>query len=198
MPTRWRIVAAISMAAVIGFILPGYSEIASPGDDARVAAARAASRDLGETLKGQLMTAIKSGGPVSAIPVCNAIAPAIGNETSAKHNLTIRRTALRVRNPSNAPDALEMRVLEDFVKKLEAGADPATLEHSETVVIDGVATHRYMKAIPMAAEPCSACHGVELKPEVQAEISKLYPNDKATGFKPGDLRGAFSVTQKVK
>ncbi|MEQ1651733.1 MAG: DUF3365 domain-containing protein [Hyphomicrobium sp.] len=198
MPTRWRIVAAITMAAVIGFILPGYSETAPPGDEARIVAARAASKDLGETLKGQLMAAIKSGGPVSAIPVCNAIAPAIGNETSAKHNLTIRRTSLRVRNPSNAPDAFELRVLEDFVKKVEAGADPATLEHSETVDDNGVATFRYMKAIPMAAEPCSACHGAELRPEVKAEIDKLYPADKATGFKAGDLRGAFSVTQKVK
>ncbi|NOT71620.1 MAG: DUF3365 domain-containing protein [Hyphomicrobium sp.] len=191
-------VAGSVLAALVAGIQPGFSETPAPDTSARIAAARAASKDLGETLKGQLVAAIKSGGPASAIPVCKTIAPAIGNETSTKHNLSIRRTSLKVRNPANAPDAFELRVLEDFVKKLEAGADPMTLEHSEVVSTNGVSEFRYMKAIPTAAEPCLACHGSDLKPEVKAGISKLYPDDKATGFKAGDLRGAFSVTQKIK
>ena len=55
-----------------------------------------------------------------------------------------------------------------------------------------------MKAIPTAAEPCLTCHGSSLQPELKAEILRLYPNDQATGFKPGELRGAFTVTQKLK
>jgi hypothetical protein len=36
-----------------------------------------------------------------------------------------------------------------------------------------------------------------LQPELKAEILRLYPNDQATGFRAGDLRGAFTVTQTL-
>jgi|CXWK01.1.fsa_nt_gi hypothetical protein len=173
-------------------------QTASPPQAEQLAAARTAAKDLGETLKGVLVQSIKSGGPVAAIAACNTIAPAIGLELSKKYQAEVGRTALRVRNAANAPDDYERRVLEEFAAKLSAGADPATLEHSETTDVNGVKTLRYMKAIPMAAEPCAACHGADLKPEVKAEIGKLYPQDQATGFKPGDLRGAFTISMPVK
>ncbi len=44
-------------------------------------------------------------------------------------------------------------------------------------------------------EPGLTCHGSSLQPELKAEILCLYPNDQATGFKPGELRGAFTVTE---
>jgi hypothetical protein len=34
-----------------------------------------------------------------------------------------------------------------------------------------------------------ACHGENIKPEVQALITKSYPKDLASGFKEGDFRG---------
>lgn len=165
---------------------------ASP-DAEKVAAARAAVKDLGEGLKAKLVAQIKAGGVASAIPVCQTIAPAIAAEASAKHHLTVGRTALKVRNPNNAPDAFEKRILEDFAAKMAAGANPATLDHGETVTENGKTVFRYMKAIPTAAMPCLACHGSDLKDDVKAELSKLYPEDQATGFKEGDLRGAFTV-----
>jgi Protein of unknown function (DUF3365) len=134
-----------------------------------------------------------NGGVASAIPVCQTIAPALAAEASVKHKMSVRRTALKVRNQSNKADAFEMRVLREFVEKLAGGADPATLDHGETVTENGKSLFRYMKAIPAAAEPCLACHGSNLKDDVKAEIAKLYPEDQATGFKAGDLRGAFSV-----
>ena len=54
-------------------------------------------------------------------------------------------------------------------------------------------TFRYMKAIPMGAVPCLTCHGAP-EPALNAEILRLYPQDRATGFAPGDLRGAFTVS----
>lgn len=191
----------ISLAVLTVLAVPALragAEDAQGTATAPVAAARAASKDLGETLKGQLMAAMKSGGPVAALSVCNSAAPQIASGISKTLGLDVGRTALRVRNPSNAPDAFERRVLEEFVTQLASGADPETLEHSETVTENGVATFRYMKAIPMAAEPCAACHGTDLKPEVKAEIDKLYPADQATGFKPGELRGAFTVSIPAK
>lgn len=189
----------MSLAASLAMLpFAAMAEEAASADAARLSAARAAVKDLGETLKGQLMAAIKSGGPASALPVCKTIAPAAADESSKAHTLSIRRTALKIRNSNNAPDEFERRVLEDFAAKIAAGTDPATLEHAETVTVNGTPTWRYMKAIPMAAEPCTACHGTSIKPELKAEIDNLYPHDQATGFKPGELRGAFSVSMPVK
>jgi hypothetical protein len=164
----------------------------------RLEAARAASKELGDALKQQLTAAIAAGGPASAIDVCRTVASQMAEDISHKRGLSIRRTALRVRNPSNAPDPFERKVLEDFVAKIGSGADPATLEYSEVVVENGREIFRYMKAIPTAAAPCLACHGTDIKPDVKSAIQESYPNDQATGFKAGDLRGAFSVIQQTR
>jgi hypothetical protein len=53
---------------------------------------------------------------------------------------------------------------------------------------------RFMKAI--TTQPlCLTCHGEAISPEVAAKLSELYPDDRATGFREGDLRGAFVVTR---
>ncbi len=63
------------------------------------------------------------------------------------------------------------------------------------MVVKGAAgAFRCTKAIPTAAEPCLMCHGSGLDPALKAEIERLYPDDQATGFKAGELRGAFTVT----
>ncbi|MFA5898281.1 MAG: DUF3365 domain-containing protein [Hyphomicrobium sp.] len=173
------------------------SEEATDANAASLATARAAIKGLGENLKTQLVAAIKSGGPVSAVGVCRVIAPAIAADQSKAHGVSVRRTALKVRNQSNAPDDFERRVLEDFVRQIKDGADPAKLEHSEVVSQSGGRVFRYMKAIPTAAAPCLTCHGSNLEPSLKTEINRLYPDDQATGFSAGDLRGAFSVTQKL-
>jgi len=45
--------------------------------------------------------------------------------------------------------------------------------------------------------PCLKCHGEQLDPAVQARIKELYPDDKATGYKTGDLRGAVTIRQPL-
>lgn len=180
------------------FVAAAFLTGASPAraeepDPAQVAAARGAVKSLGEALREQLVAALKAGGPVAALGVCKTIAPDLAAEMSAAAGLDIGRTALKVRNPGNAADAYEQHVLEEFVAKISAGADPSQLEHAAVVTEEGKQVLRYLKPIPMAAEPCGACHGSDLKPEVKAEIERLYPADQAVGFKPGELRGAFTV-----
>lgn len=191
--------ATAFLAALAAFALTpqAHAGDAPSPSDADLAVARAAAKELGETLKAQLVAAIEAGGPQSAIGVCRSVAPALADETSRSHGVAVGRTALKVRNPANAPDDFERRVLEDFVRKIEDGADPAALEHAEVVVENGGTTFRYMKAIPTAAEPCLACHGSDVESGLKAEILRLYPEDQATGFKAGELRGAFTVTRRM-
>jgi hypothetical protein len=110
----------------------------------------------------------------------------------------VRRTAMRLRNPENAPSAREVEILKSFAERIKAGEDMAKIEHAEIVGSGGDRTHVYMKPIPMASEPCATCHGTDIKPEIRERISQLYPKDQATGFSAGELRGAFVVKQPVK
>ena len=158
----------------------------------RSAAARAAAADFGATLLATLQKAMAEGGPVNAISVCNTAAPAIAGAKSAERKMSIRRTSLRLRQPKNAPDAWELAQLEKFEARKAAGEDPAKIEFGDYVELNGKKVFRYMKAIP-TGPVCLACHGANLAPEVSARLAALYPDDKATGFKPGDLRGAFTI-----
>lgn len=191
---------AYSVCGAVALLVIGTCGLASEGraeNEALLQASRAASKEFGAALKEQLMAGMKAGGPLTAIDVCHTAAGDIAAEMSRKHGVSLRRTALRVRNEANAPDAFEREALERFVQAIADGQDAATLEHSEIVSTESGKVFRYMKAIPTAAEPCLACHGSSIQPEVQARLIELYPNDTATGFKAGELRGAFSVSVSV-
>ena len=152
-------------------------------------------KEYADTLGAALKGAIERDGPAGAIGVCHEAAPRIAAELGARSGWTIRRTSLKARNPSAAPSAYERTVLDDFQSRLAGGADIATLARAETVAEDGGRTFRLMKAIP-TGELCLNCHGTELKPEVKAKLDTLYPNDAATGYAKGDMRGAFSFAKR--
>jgi hypothetical protein len=158
--------------------------------------AKAAMKQLGGSLKAELQTAIKDGGPTNAISVCNKRAPEIASQVSSEKDLQIGRVSLLNRNPSNAAEGWKKAVLEDFETRKAAGESPDKLVFREIAEVDGGKEFRMMKAIP-AAKICLTCHGTNLDPALAAEIDSLYPGDKATGYSEGDLRGAFWVTSKL-
>jgi hypothetical protein len=75
------------------------------------AEARGLVKSFFKALKGELVGALESGGPVEAIAVCNERAPALAEETAADSGWRVARTSLKLRNPDNAPDAWESAVL---------------------------------------------------------------------------------------
>jgi hypothetical protein len=164
------------------------AEDATPPDP-RVVAGRALSQQFGGELKSALERAMAEKGPPAAILVCKDEAPRIAARLSAEHGVTAGRTALRVRNPANTPQPWQRAGLESFERQLAAGAKADALELFE-LRPDGGA--RYMKAI-VTAPLCVVCHGRNIAPEVQLALKDHYPRDRATGFRPGDLRGAFSI-----
>jgi len=161
-----------------------------------VAAARAAAVALRDALFAALTDAMTEGGIERAVAVCNEAAPEIAAGLSASRDMEIGRTALRVRNPDNAPDAWERAQLDAFAVRHETGEAFAGMEHAEVVTQDGAAVFRWMKPIPMGGL-CAACHGENIEPATLAAIRALYPEDEATGFAPGALRGAFTVKKAL-
>jgi len=182
------------MAVVVTLLISSSLAAAQSDLTERTDAARAAAVDFGMTLIGELQKAIAAGGPASAIGVCSVAAPKIAADKSAAKRMMIGRTSLKLRQPNNNPDAWEMQQLLRFEERKAAGENPATIEFAEYVETGGQRVFRYMKAIP-TAELCLACHGGTLVPEVTAKLKELYPQDAATGFKVGDLRGAFTIRQ---
>jgi hypothetical protein len=146
-----------------------------------------------ERLLERLQAAIAAEGIVAAIHVCAEQAPAMARALAAESGASVRRTALRHRNPSARPDAYEARVLESWAQApVDATGRP---KRQHAVSRDGLEERLlFLRAIPTGPQ-CLACHGEAdaIAPEVREAISARYPDDMATGFAAGDLRGAFSI-----
>ena len=148
-------------------------------------------------LKGELVAAMKADGPAAAVGVCQSAAPTVTEEVNGNaQGWKIGRTALKLRNRDNKPDAFELKVLQQFEKQRAAGADPKQIAHKEIVNVDGKPVFRFMKAIP-TGQVCLKCHGAAIKDDVRVQLKDLYPDDQATGFKAGDIRGAFTLSRPL-
>lgn len=144
-------------------------------------------------MKPQLQQALAEGGPVNAIAVCADIAPRIADSLSAQSGWTVKRVSLRARNASRAvPDSWEKAVLLEFDQRRAAGENPVDLRHGEVVGRQ----YRYMQA--QVVEPvCLVCHGQGLAGDVTQVLRDYYPDDSATGYTLGDVRGAISVSRTL-
>ena len=159
------------------------------------AEAKAAIKELAVALKTELKGAMQAGGPVAAIGVCNTQAIPITQKVATEKGLQLSRVSLKNRQPANLPNEWQIAVLEGFEQQKAAGKDIGSLVWSETVNVDGNQEFRFMKAIPTDAI-CLNCHGTDLSPGVSRILADLYPEDRATGYREGDIRGAFVVTSE--
>jgi hypothetical protein len=190
----WMRYLAVPLLA--GIAVTSTSHAADDVDGATIAEARSLAEGFMTELKQALTEAIEEGGPANAIGVCSRAAPGIATELSVDSGWAVGRTALRVRNPRNAPSPEERAVLLRFQERAQAGEDMASLEH---VAIEGEGDGRYvhyMKAIPTAAV-CTTCHGSDIEPGLLETIRATYPQDAATGFEIGELRGAFTFVKPL-
>jgi hypothetical protein len=166
---------------------------AAPIDKAvLVEQAKGAVQKLGGTLKGELETALKTGGPVEALTICQKRAPELAKSISDEVGMQVGRVSLKNRNPNGVANEWQSKVLNEFDSRKAAGEDPNTLVYSDIVNQE----FRFMKAIP-TGQVCLTCHGTTISPAVTAKLKELYPKDIATGYKEGDLRGAFVAVKKL-
>lgn len=149
-----------------------------------------AATELQKALGPQLKSAIAEGGPAHALEVCKQVAqPTTTLVSQGKADMLISRTALRVRNPLNAPDAHSRDVLAKWEKAYESGNHQ--LEASIDLIGKEIVVHRPI----VMQEVCLKCHGSEkeMDPALLAELERLYPDDQATDYELGEVRGAFRI-----
>ncbi len=114
----------------------------------------------------------------------------IGNNFSLMTGHRLKQTSLKVRNPSNAPDEWERKVLKLF----GSSSYPKDVGFGEMLGINGKKIYRYMKPIYVNMA-CLQCHGEreKIRPEIMEFLEMRYPYDEAFGYKQGDLRGGISI-----
>lgn len=184
-----------TLLMAVALITPFVTTLANAGDDAMLGEARKVATTLPPKLLAALQQEISKSGPEGAILVCKDMAPKMAGEISKQTGWKIKRVSLKARNEARAiPDAWEKAALEDFDKRAAAGEPPAQLEKGEKVGNE----YRYVKALPV--QPlCLSCHGPvdQLTPAVKSALAQHYPNDLATGYSVGQIRGAISVRKPL-
>ncbi len=132
-------------------------------------------------LSGRLTEVMESGGPLAAIAVCSQEAAEIAETVGTEHGVKIGRTSLKLRNQSNQPPQWAARLL-----------DASNSEPKFVQLPDG---HTGALLPIMLQSKCVLCHGPQdqIAEPIRDQLDRLYPNDAATGFQEGDLRGWFWV-----
>jgi len=133
-----------------------------------------------KSLKEALVAGLEDG-PVAAVSACRVEAPKLA-EAQSTGAIKVGRASQKLRNPSNAAKLWMQPFLQVYQTDPERRVPSVVLIDEKTV--------GYVE--PIFVQPlCVACHGAELAPDLQAKVSELYPDDQATGYAPGDLRGVF-------
>lgn len=138
-------------------------------------------------LLANVMTAMKAGGPVNAVEFCNIHAMPLTDSLAGEYNCVIQRVSDKYRNPAN--------------KLSEADADILVKMSSSVPIKPVLASENgrmvYYKPIKIAMPACLSCHGSagkEIESKTLEIITQKYPNDRAIGYKEGDLRGLWKIT----
>lgn len=148
----------------------------------RLTETQAAVAKLAGTVRGRLQAAMAEGGPVAAVSACADDAQALTAQVSHDTGAALGRSSLRLRNPANAPPAWVAAWLTEQGERPAAGVEGfARVEGSNVRVLKPVA----VEAV------CVTCHGPpdQIPAEVRAILAERYPQDAATGYAVGDLRG---------
>ncbi len=156
--------------------------------------AQAAAEDLSETLQTALKARMSEGGPEAAIDFCHAEAPAIAAAVGEAHGLRVGRVPVpgRVRNPVNRAQGWQAEAVRELQARAGTGLPVAELAFRQSDGLPAGVALRTMKAIEIVPA-CLACHGENIAEPVRSALVRHYPDDAATGFKPGDLRGGLWV-----
>jgi hypothetical protein len=147
-------------------------------------------------LKTVLIKNMQEGGPLKAINVCSDTAADMTQIYSEKNNVVVKRVSLKNRNDNNKPDEFEEKAIAQFSDLLNSGKLTPDISLIENAKIGDKVLVKFAKPILVEA-PCLNCHGeaAQISQEVVEVLNTKYPNDQATGYKIGDLRGVISVTK---
>ncbi len=166
-----------------------------PPSDLRAVAMREGKRIVGEAftlLSTNLFQAIQQGGITNALSVCSVKALPLTQLVGDTNQVKLSRVSHKTRNSANQPSETELKILTDFQGQIAGKTNPP----SPVVTSDAAGRLTFYAPIVLNNPLCLNCHGTpdeQIPPEVVALLEKLYPQDEATGFSMGELRGMWRV-----
>jgi hypothetical protein len=142
-----------------------------------------------QALGGKLKAALSRGGVAEAIQFCNLNAIPLTDSLAQHFDVIIYRLTDRPRNQMNAFSPTDAEVFGTMQSAIAQGYEATPISRASG---DGAAVY-----VPIQMQPfCLTCHGKEkegLLPEAASLIAEIYPQDKATGYSTGDLRGMWRI-----
>jgi hypothetical protein len=136
-----------------------------------------------------LLNSIQEEGTVGAVGFCNVKAMELTDSMSVMHNAIIKRVSDKPRNMANLANKKELVHIEAFKKMVSSGTEIQPIVEDT----DGEINFYY----PITTNTmCLQCHGTpneQVTPETLSMLKKLYPDDKATGYDVGQVRGIWSI-----
>lgn len=144
-------------------------------------------------LGSQLVQALAKGGTDYAVRFCNTAAIPITDSVSKSLNAHIVRVSDRPRNPENAANKEEMEYIKKAKELLVSGEEISPAAHKKGNKVIG-----YYPIITNAM--CLQCHGTPhetIADETWTNLRRLYPEDKAFGYGPDEIRGIFVVEMQL-
>lgn len=177
---------------VLAFLLTACGEESAPAtawapvEPAAMTETQRAQQDKGIAAKDALFATLFArlqqafgDGPGAAIGACQIAAPEIAAAVADEHDLRIGRTSHKLRNPNNvAPAWAAEYVHAQRATPLWLAGDDGRLAGLLPIPTKGL---------------CLMCHGPAdaLATPIRTALAERYPQDQATGFAKGDLRGWF-------
>ena len=137
-------------------------------------------------LGGNLKKAMAEGGIDHAVNYCNANASHLMDSLGTHYSANIKRTSNKLRNPKNTSTTAEKMVINNYLNGTKKGPVVNILPNGNKIFYAAI------KMKPL----CVSCHGTvgeTVSKKNYQNISNLYPNDKAIGYKEGDFRGIWSI-----
>ncbi len=195
---KYPFVLTLVMAAAIAAECAAANSISATVDDKTLDETRAVAGKLVTQLGGRLKAEMTAHGPAAALSVCKIAAPEIAGKLSQETGWKVGRVGTRVRNPLNSPNAWQQAALDEFAKRMAGGEKLDGMESWKVVQEGGRPTLLYAKAI--GVQPlCLTCHGGpdSIPDEVKVRLKADYPNDKAVGYRVGELRGAVVIARPL-
>ncbi len=187
-----------AIVIIFSFLIASCTEKKVEISESQISGMRTTAMEFMKDLKGVLVIQIQTSGVLQAVSVCSDTAQVLTNNFGVQKGVFIKRVSFKNRNENNSPDDFEKQVLSKFELLHQNKELNSETEHAEIVQEGEFKYLRYLKPILIQAE-CLNCHGSEtdIIPEVKQLIAQKYSNDKAFGYKIGDLRGAVSLKKVV-
>lgn len=150
-----------------------------------------AIKTVGGKLKHTLTQTVKESGMTGAAAFCSTDAKNVAKEAAKTlpKGVSVKRITDKPRNEANQATADQLKVLTQIKSEMAKGKKPG-------MVIKELSSNHYQVYKPIViGKKCLNCHGTAgvRNKEAYKIIAKKYPNDKAIGYKVGELRGAFLV-----